>query len=109
MCGVCEGAVCIVRAVCTCVYGMCGADPVVCMRLCVCVVCVFVVCDGHEHISSVALLHFLRLLDVGPNSFWNQPGEFHCGTPQSRRGGSSCSITKGPSCFLVLERKTGGG
>lgn len=69
MCVMCEeGAVCTVRAVCMCVYGMCGANSVVCVRLCICVVCVFVVCDGHEHISSVALLHFLRLLDVGPNS-----------------------------------------
>lgn len=41
----------------------------VCWKSCgmCCELCILVVCDGHEHVSGVALLHFLRHLYVGPS------------------------------------------
>lgn len=62
MCGV--RGLCVLGGLCVCMCAVC----VVCVAVCVLwVVRVFVLCDGHEHTSPVALLRFLTLLDVGPS------------------------------------------
>lgn len=62
VCGV--RGLCVLGGLCVCMCAVC----VVCVAVCVLwVVRVFVLCDGHEHVSPVALLRFLTLLDVGPS------------------------------------------